>query len=444
MRPIKRLAPRSPTLQMSRVMYLNYDPDLSRADLFREHRAFGAAFRDAVAPLAPPDACPRDPQRRLRIGYLSPDFRTHSVAYFVAPIFQAFDRERFETIGYAHVTKPDHITEHLREPGERVARRQRARRCRARAPDPRRPDRHPGRARRLHQGQPPARVHRAGPRRSRSATSATRTRPACRRSTTASPITRPTRTTADDFYAETLIRLPRCFLAFAAPRACAGGRAAAGPAQRPRDLRLVQQPGQGQRQGGRAVGRGAARGAAIAPAAQGRRAAAIRPPSAICAARSRPPASTPSGSSSLRLRRHGARPSRGLSRGRRGARHLPLQRHHDHLRGAVDGRARGHARRRPPRRAGRRQPARRGRLPGRASPSGPQTTSRPRVCWPSSASCWRRCAPICAPTWRARRLCDAAGHARALEEAYRAVWHIWCAEHAQLADPRQAAPFRID
>ena len=24
-------------------------------------------------------------------------------------------------------------------------------------------------------------------------------------------------------------------------------------------------------------------------------------------------------------------------------------------------------------------------------------------------------------------LCDAAGHARALEEAYRAVWHIWCA-----------------
>jgi hypothetical protein len=23
-------------------------------------------------------------------------------------------------------------------------------------------------------------------------------------------------------------------------------------------------------------------------------------------------------------------------------------------------------------------------------------------------------------------LCDAAGHARALEQAYRAVWQIWC------------------
>jgi predicted O-linked N-acetylglucosamine transferase (SPINDLY family) len=25
-------------------------------------------------------------------------------------------------------------------------------------------------------------------------------------------------------------------------------------------------------------------------------------------------------------------------------------------------------------------------------------------------------------------LCDAAGHARALEDAYRAIWQIWCAE----------------
>ncbi len=41
MRPIRQLAPRSATLQMSRLMYLNYDPDLARADLFREHRDSG-------------------------------------------------------------------------------------------------------------------------------------------------------------------------------------------------------------------------------------------------------------------------------------------------------------------------------------------------------------------------------------------------------------------
>jgi len=91
MRPIKSLAPRSATLQMSRLMYLNYDPDLSRADLFQEHRSFGTAFAATVAPLSPPPDPHRDPERRLRIGYLSPDFRTHSVAYFIAPVFEALD-----------------------------------------------------------------------------------------------------------------------------------------------------------------------------------------------------------------------------------------------------------------------------------------------------------------------------------------------------------------
>ncbi|HLT01490.1 MAG TPA: hypothetical protein VK001_04895, partial [Geminicoccaceae bacterium] len=113
-RPIKRLAPRSATLQMSRVMSLNYDPELSRGALFEEHLWFGKAFADAVAPVTGTEAPRRDPHRRLRIGYLSPDFRTHSVAYFVAPIFEAFDRDQFETIAYAHVPRPDNVTEHLR------------------------------------------------------------------------------------------------------------------------------------------------------------------------------------------------------------------------------------------------------------------------------------------------------------------------------------------
>jgi predicted O-linked N-acetylglucosamine transferase (SPINDLY family) len=216
MRPIKRLAPRSPTLQMSRVMYLNYDPDLSRAELFREHRAFGTAFRDAVAPLPSPDARPRDPHRRLRIGYLSPDFRTHSVAYFVAPIFQAFDRERFETIGYADVAKPDHITEHLR--GLASAWRdvsalddaELARLIRADGID--------------------ILVELAGFTKDSRLLACT-ARPAPIQisylgypNTTGLPqidyrvtdhVADPD--DADDFYAETLIRLPRCFLAFAAP-----------------------------------------------------------------------------------------------------------------------------------------------------------------------------------------------------------------------------------
>jgi protein O-GlcNAc transferase len=47
---------------------------------------------------------PRNPgrsQRRLRIGYLSADFRVHSVAYMLPELFEAHDRGRFEVFAYA-------------------------------------------------------------------------------------------------------------------------------------------------------------------------------------------------------------------------------------------------------------------------------------------------------------------------------------------------------
>ena len=112
---VDELAPTSAELQMTRIMYLNYHPEISREALFREHQTFGARFAGRVAPVAPRSDLTADHERRLRIGYVSPDFRAHSVSYFAAPVFQAFDRERFDVVAYAHVTKPDHVTAHLRE-----------------------------------------------------------------------------------------------------------------------------------------------------------------------------------------------------------------------------------------------------------------------------------------------------------------------------------------
>ncbi len=111
---VDELAPLSAELQMTRIMYLNYHPEISRDALFREHQTFGTRFADKIAPVASRFDLTADPERRLRIGYVSPDFRAHSVAYFAAPIFQAFDRKRFDLVAYAHVTKPDHVTAHLR------------------------------------------------------------------------------------------------------------------------------------------------------------------------------------------------------------------------------------------------------------------------------------------------------------------------------------------
>ncbi len=52
----------------------------------------------------------RDPDRRLRVGYVSADFRDHAVAYFAEPLFAAHDHAAFEIFAYADVPVPDHVS----------------------------------------------------------------------------------------------------------------------------------------------------------------------------------------------------------------------------------------------------------------------------------------------------------------------------------------------
>jgi predicted O-linked N-acetylglucosamine transferase (SPINDLY family) len=51
----------------------------------------------------------RDPARRLRIGYVSPDLRTHSVAYFLMPVMRNYDRQHFVVVCYSNHPTEDAI-----------------------------------------------------------------------------------------------------------------------------------------------------------------------------------------------------------------------------------------------------------------------------------------------------------------------------------------------
>jgi protein O-GlcNAc transferase len=92
---------------------LNYD-DKSTADhLFATHREWDERYgRQAARPSAYANA--REAGRRLRIGYVSADFRRHSVAYFLEPLLRAHDHERVEVFCYADVARPDAVTHDLR------------------------------------------------------------------------------------------------------------------------------------------------------------------------------------------------------------------------------------------------------------------------------------------------------------------------------------------
>jgi predicted O-linked N-acetylglucosamine transferase (SPINDLY family) len=56
----------------------------------------------------------RSPGRRLRVGYLSPDFRNHSHSLFLLPLFEHHDRTAVEVFAYSLVRHPDEFTERTR------------------------------------------------------------------------------------------------------------------------------------------------------------------------------------------------------------------------------------------------------------------------------------------------------------------------------------------
>lgn len=56
----------------------------------------------------------RAPERRLRIGYVSPDFRDHVVGHNLLPLFQHRSHDTFEVFAYASVPQPDAMTARFR------------------------------------------------------------------------------------------------------------------------------------------------------------------------------------------------------------------------------------------------------------------------------------------------------------------------------------------
>ena len=93
---------------------LHGDPAATPASLLAESRGFEQRHAPAAAALARPLAPDRSPGRRLRVGYLSPDLRQHSCAYFFEALLAAHDREAFELFAYAEVRRPDAVTARLR------------------------------------------------------------------------------------------------------------------------------------------------------------------------------------------------------------------------------------------------------------------------------------------------------------------------------------------
>lgn len=91
-----------------------YRDDVQPADELALHRRLSARLpRPALAERPPFPPLPRT--RALRVGFVSPDFRSHAVACFFAPLLPHFDRNRIETVCYSVTRVEDAVTTRIRE-----------------------------------------------------------------------------------------------------------------------------------------------------------------------------------------------------------------------------------------------------------------------------------------------------------------------------------------
>ena len=108
------LRPDDPGAHSHLLFSLMHSTEIAPAQVFAEHRAWAQRHAAAFYPVSVGYANAPQPERRLRIGYVSGDFRHHSVAQFFEPVLARHDRGGFEIFCYYNFSHADETTARLR------------------------------------------------------------------------------------------------------------------------------------------------------------------------------------------------------------------------------------------------------------------------------------------------------------------------------------------
>jgi predicted O-linked N-acetylglucosamine transferase (SPINDLY family) len=108
------LAPDCIEAHSSLVFNLHYHPGCDAAALLREARRWNQCHAEPLEPSQRPHDNDPNPSRRLRVGYVSPDFCVHPLACFLVPLMENHDHRAVEVCCYSGVIRPDHITDRIR------------------------------------------------------------------------------------------------------------------------------------------------------------------------------------------------------------------------------------------------------------------------------------------------------------------------------------------
>ena len=98
------LNPDSKLVWENRLYSFSYHPELSAEEIFSEFVRWGNRCPDPGSNFSGHD---RSSDRRLRVGYVSPDYRSHTSRFYFWPLFANHDRDAIELYAYSNVQRED-------------------------------------------------------------------------------------------------------------------------------------------------------------------------------------------------------------------------------------------------------------------------------------------------------------------------------------------------
>lgn len=108
------LAPDYAAAHHNLLLSMQYAAGITPEQLFQLHLRFAAQFEPSLAAERLAHAPGREPGKRLKIGYVSPDFRRHAVAFFIEPILAHHDKAQVEVFCYYNHVINDEYTARIR------------------------------------------------------------------------------------------------------------------------------------------------------------------------------------------------------------------------------------------------------------------------------------------------------------------------------------------
>ena len=108
------LAPHDATIHSNYIISLHLDESSTAHDLFAQHQAWATRHAQGHYPIRKGFANAADPDRQLKLGFVSPSFNSHLVGQFLRPVFSTLDREQFRIYCYSNTKQMDALTDELR------------------------------------------------------------------------------------------------------------------------------------------------------------------------------------------------------------------------------------------------------------------------------------------------------------------------------------------